>query len=167
MPYEWHPGPAGSQHLHLTAHQALSAQGFVTFIGATAALIAAPALAVLGSPVMWALLPFLIGAVAAIWFALRKNARDRAVTEDLVLTRDQIRLVHRGPHGQQREWQANPYWIRAVLHPVAGPVPHYLTLAGAPREVELGAFLAAEERIALAADLGARLAALRASPARP
>ena len=40
-------------------------------------------------------------------------------------------------------------------------MPNYLTLSGNDREVELGAFLSEEERIALKADLTARLARLR------
>ena len=34
-----------------------------------------------------------------------------------------------------------------------GPVPHYITLRGKGREVEIGSFLSEEERIALYDDL--------------
>jgi uncharacterized membrane protein len=40
-----------------------------------------------------------------------------------------------------------------VLHKKGGPVPEYITLAGGPREVELGAFLSEEERVTLAPEL--------------
>jgi len=48
-----------------------------------------------------------------------------------------------------------------VLHPTAGPVPNYLTLQGGPREVELGAFLSEDERVALKAEVQVALTRLR------
>lgn len=160
MPYQWLPPDGTTERLHLWPHRSLTQRGFVWFIGLTAGLIAVPLMAILGSPVLWALLPFLGAAVWAIWFALRKNGRDRDIVEDLVLSPDLVTLTRHGPGGRQ-DWQANPHWVRARLHPTGGPVPNYLTLKGEGREVELGAFLAEEERVALRADLAERLAALR------
>ena len=51
------------------------------------------------------------------------------------------------------EWQANPHWVRVTLHKTGGPVPNYLTLRGNGREVEIGAFLAEEERLTLQHEL--------------
>ena len=160
MPYEWLPPQGNVQHLHLWPHRSLTQRGFVGFVGVTAALIAAPLLATLGSPVLWALLPFLVGTIWAIWFALRKNGRDRDIVEDLTLAPDHITLVRHGPKGQRQAWEANPYWVRITLHATGGPVPNYLTLKGEGREVELGAFLSEEERVALAGELRRRLARL-------
>ncbi len=56
---------------------------------------------------------------------------------------------------------ANPHWVKPKLHPTGGPVPHYLTLTGGPRVVELGAFLTEDERKILHGELRARLADLR------
>jgi uncharacterized membrane protein len=161
MPHEWQPPEPGRQRLHLWPHRSLNQTGFVWFIGLTTLLIAMPALAVLGNPVLWGLLPFLALAVAGIWFALRKNARDREITEILTLTPDQITLVRHGPRGQRQAWQANPHWVRVECHATGGPVPNYLTLRGGPREVEIGAFLAEEERLALNRELSGKLADLR------
>lgn len=164
MPYEWLPpetGPDGeTRRLHLWPHRPLTQRGFVWFIAGTAGLIAVPLLAVLGSPVLWALLPFLAAAIAAIWVALRKNGRDREILEELTLSPTRITLTRHDRQGR-RDWQANPHWVRPHLHRQGGPVPNYLTLRGGPREVELGAFLSEEERIALQADLTRALAALR------
>lgn len=157
MPYEWLPTEGGEDRLHLWPHRSLTQRGFVGFIGATALLIAVPLFGILGSPVLWALLPFLVGTIWAIWFALRKNGRDRDIVEDLRLSADRITLVRHGPKGQRHDWDANPYWVRISLHETGGPVPNYLTLTGEGREVELGAFLSEEERIALRGDLADRI----------
>ena len=161
MPYEWLPPEGGEDRLQLWPHRSLDQRGFVWFIGMTAALIAAPLLGILGNPVLWVLLPFLTGAVWSIWFALRKNGRDRDIVEELHLSRDRIRLVRHGPKGRRQDWEANPHWLRVTLHPTGGPVPHYLTLKGEGREVELGAFLSEEERLSLEGELQTRVNALR------
>ena len=64
------------------------------------------------------------------------------------------------PGRADRIWQANPYWVRVALRP-NGPVEDYLVLTDGRREVELGAFLSPEERVALKDDLERRLGALR------
>ncbi|MBL9049482.1 MAG: DUF2244 domain-containing protein [Tabrizicola sp.] len=157
MPYEWLPPEGGEDRLQLWPHRSLSQRGFVWFIGATATLIALPLIGLLGNPILWALLPFLLGAIWAIWFALRKNGRDRDILEVLHLGPDRLQLVRLGPKGLRQEWEANPYWVEATLHETGGPVPNYLTLKGDGRAVELGAFLSEEERVALADDLRSRL----------
>lgn len=162
MPYRWtETSPQAPKTLLLWPHRSLPARGFAWFIGLTAALLSVPLLAVLGSPILWALLPFLLATVAGIWIALRRNNRDRSVTETLTLTRDTATLVRREPDGTTRTWQANSHWVRVSLYPTGGPVGDYLTLSGERREVELGAFLTPEERKSLAADLRTLLAQAR------
>ncbi len=161
MPYRW--TAETPERLNLWPHRSLPRQGFVVFIAITAGLLAVPLLAVLGSPILWALLPFLLGAVAAIWLALEKSYRDGEITEVLTLTRDLVTLTRSGPKGQQT-WQANPHWVQVSIYHTGGPVPEYLTLRGNGREVEIGAFLTPEERKALEGELRQRLAALRRAP---
>ena len=161
MPYEWLLSDDGTDRLHLWPHRSLTQRGFVWFVGVTVALIGVPLVGVLGSPVVWALLPFLLATIWAIWFALRKNGRDRDIVEDLHLTQAMVTLTRHGPRGKRQDWEANPYWLRVTLHKTGGPVPNYLTLKAEGREVELGVFLSEDERITLAADLTSRTAALR------
>lgn len=161
MPHEWLPPKGNEQRLHLWPHRSLNQRGFVWFIGLTVALVAVPLLATIGSPVLWALLPFLGGAIWAVWFALRKNGRDRDILEELTLAPDLVTLVRHGPGTLRQDWHANPHWVRVLCAPTGGPVPHYLTLSGGPREVELGAFLSEEERLDLRRELAARLSDLR------
>jgi uncharacterized membrane protein len=161
MPYEWLPTPAPDARLHLWPYRSLPRAGFVWFIGATCLLIAMPLVAVLGTPVLWMLLPFLGIAVAGVWYALHRSYKDAEIVEDLTLSPDTMTLTRHGPRGARADWQANPHWVRVTLHETGGPVPHYLTLSGNGREVELGAFLSEDERIALRADLQTALARMR------
>ncbi len=159
MPYRW--SPTQPHRLTLWPHRSLTPRGRVSFIAVTATLLLLPLLTQLGQPGLWMLLPFLLAALAAISYALDRNSRDRAITEDLSLTPSQISLIRHGPRARRQTWASNPHWVRLTLHATAGPVPNYLTLTGSGREVELGAFLTEAERITLQADLAARLAALR------
>ena len=151
MPYEW-SDENGTQKLDLWAHNSLPARGFVLFIAVTAGLFLLPLVAVLGSPVLWGILPFMLIALAAAWWAMERNRADRQMTEVLTITADKITLMRTDKSGQ-RHWQANPYWIRVACDPKSGPVEHYLTLEGGPRRVEIGAFLTAEERQILEGEL--------------
>jgi len=161
MPYQWLPPDltdSDTRHLRLWPYRSLPRQGFVWFIGGTSALIALPLLAVLGSPVLWGLLPFLVLAVAGVWWALQRSYRDAEIVEDLTLTPGLVTLTRQGPRKAHAEWQANPHWVRVEMHKVGGPVPQYLTLHGGPRPVEIGSFLSEDERVSLSAELRAALA---------
>ena len=148
----------------LWPYRSLPRTGFVWFIAVTAAMISLPLIALIGSPVLWGMLPFLLLAIAAIWWALQRSYRDGAITEHLTICADTMTLIRVGPQGKRAEWQANPYWVTPVLHPTGGPVPNYLTLRGGDREVELGVFLSEPERITLHGDV---ISLLRSSQKLP
>ena len=159
MPLEWRQsgaGPAGAgpvAELRLWPHRSLDARGFATFIWATFLLLLVPLLVVIGTVAMWVLLPFLMAALCMIWIALRTNSAQASLTETLTLSRDRISLERREPRGSVRRWEADPHWVRVSLHRKGGPVENYVTLRGGGREVEIGAFLSPEERLALRDDL--------------
>lgn len=157
MPYEWFPPEGDTHRLHLWPYRSLPRRGMVWFLGGTAAAIALPLLGLLGSPVLWGILPFLLGMLWAIWGALEKSFRDAEIVEELQLTPDRVTLVRHGPKRKRQDWQANPHWVRVTLHATGGPVPQYLTMKGEGREVELGAFLTEAERRTLAAEITAVL----------
>jgi uncharacterized membrane protein len=161
MPYEWLPSDDTEHRLHAWPHRSLTQRGFVWFLGLTISLIALPLVFTLGNAVVWALLPFLLAAIAGIWLALRKNGRDRDVLEELSLSATRVTLTRHGPRGRRQEWEANPHWLRVTLHEAGGPVPNYLTLKAKGREVELGAFLSEAERILLHKELQEVLLAVK------
>lgn len=150
MPYQWTTPPnAPSQQMRLWPHQSLSPRGFTGFILATFVMILIPTLALLGTVLLWGLLPFALLAVAGIYFALQSNYKSRQIEEVLTLDANTARLIHTSPKGEEKEWQCNRYWTTVTTYPSEGPVPHYVTLRGEGREVEIGAFLSEEERITL------------------
>ena len=131
----------------LWPNRSLPNVGFAWTIGIAAGLLSLPLLTLVGTAAMWGLLPFLMIPVIGLWIAIRRNDADGQMTEELTLTPARLHLCRTEPDGTVREWEANPYHVRIDTH--EGPVENYLTLRGGNRVVELGAFLAPEERLDL------------------
>ena len=154
MPYPWTSQPNdATQVMHLKPHESLPPKGMAAFILATFTLILIPALALLGTPLLWALLPFLLLAVWGMYFALQQNHKQRQIFEVLTLKEDSVKLIHTPAKGDAITWDCNRYWTQVTKHETSGPVPNYITLKGMGREVEIGAFLSEDERLALFDDL--------------
>ena len=152
MPYKWSPqdaSPGSVQTLHLWPHRSLSRRGFVAFILITSAFISVPLFPLLGTVVLWGVLPFLILSVGSIWLALERSYRDGRLHEELTIDANEIHLTRISPNGRLQEWECESYWAKAQMHETGGPVPNYVTLSGKGREVEIGAFLSEEERVSL------------------
>lgn len=153
-------GAAPLTTLHIWPHRSLPRGGFVVFIGVTFALLMVPMIAVLGTPVLWGLLPFGLGALALLWYFLERSYKDGTLIEELRLWPDRVELTRHNPRAPRQDWHANPYWVSVQMHAKGGPVENYLTLKGGSREVELGAFLSPEERETLCDELQTELARL-------
>lgn len=151
MPYDWTTSdPEGTtRELHVWPHQSLPPKGMGVVVLGAYLLITVPMYGILGSVAFWGVLPFALLAVGGIWFALNRSYHDRRVIEVLTLTPEMAHLVRQNPNGQRQEWDCNRYWAAPVMHKQGGPMPNYLTLKGGGREVELGAFLSEDERLAL------------------
>lgn len=147
--------------LTLWPNRSLSRRGYVWVMGLVvggAALLLTP---FVGTSAVWMLPPFLAIAPASLWVALRRNYADGRLTEQLTLWPDLITVERREPRGAVHRWQADPHWVRVSLLDDA-PIEKYLTLTGAGRVIELGAFLSPPEREDLYRDLRAALGRLRA-----
>lgn len=124
-----------------------------------AAGLAMPLVGLAGTKAAWGMLPFLVGALVALYLALRRNQADGRLSEELKLWDDLITVVRREPRGRVLSWHANPFWVRVRLYPDAR-LENYLTLQGNGREIELGAFLSPWERETLYNDLSSALSGM-------
>lgn len=163
MPYEWitpkdtDANSTPRVELHLWPYRSLLRRDFVTFISGTIALIALPLIAVLGTPVVWGLLPFLAIALGGIWYAINRSYKDGEILEELRIWPDRMTLDHIHPRRGHHAWEANPYWVQIKIDPKHERITNYITLKGNDREVELGAFLSEDERAALYDELRQKL----------
>ena len=159
MPYRWTTDDPTrpDQELKLWPHNSLPPKGFAAFILATFTLATLPLYGLLGTALLWGMLPFFLVALAGMYYALRRNEADRRILEVLTISREDLHLTRYNPKGDTQDWHCNPYWAKVALHQTGGPVPNYVTLNGSGREVEIGAFLSEDERKALYAELQDRL----------
>ncbi|SEW00261.1 Uncharacterized membrane protein [Cognatiyoonia koreensis] len=156
MPYEWSSEPPHANpdwQLSLWPYRSLLRKDFVLFIGGTAAIISLPLFVVIGTAVLWGLLPFFAMMLGGLWYALHVSYKRGEVLEELTVTDDTAHLTRHNPDGERQDWKANRYWVSVHLHPKGGPVENYITLRGGDREVEIGSFLDSAERLALYGDL--------------
>ena len=149
MTYRW----ITPDRLELRPHRSLPKQGFVIVIALFFTLIMVPLAAMVGTMVLWGLLPFALIALSALWWGLQRSYRDGDILEVLETDGNDLVLTRRDPDGSTRDWRCNLHWARVSKHDRGGPVPHYVTLTGNGREVEIGAFLSEDERPALYQDL--------------
>ncbi|KUF11994.1 DUF2244 domain-containing protein [Pseudoponticoccus marisrubri] len=159
MPYRWSPPAETPLELQLWPHNSLPPQGFAAMILGFFLFASIPLYGLLGTVLLWGILPFMLAATAALYYALRRNARDRQILEVLTITPDMTHLTRTNPDGAVQDWESNTYWVQVALHEKGGPVPFYVTLKGKGREVEIGAFLSEDERKALFSELQDRVRA--------
>jgi uncharacterized membrane protein len=136
----------------LWPNQSLTRLGYRIALGAAGAGLALPLIGLIGTKVFWPLAVFLVLPFLALRFAMRRNARQLRVEERLAIWRDEVRVERREPDGRMLRWQAETMRVRLRLHK-GEKVDDYLTLSGGGREIELGAFLSPEERVALAGEI--------------
>lgn len=157
MTYRW----TTPDRLELRPHRSLPRRGFAGVIGLFFVLILVPLTAMLGTMVLWGLLPFAMIALAALWWGLERSYRDGDILEVLAIEDPEVTLTRTNPDRSVQEWRCNGHWVRVIKHDTGGPVPHYVTLNGNGREVEIGAFLSEDERKALYGELASRMRELR------
>ena len=148
--------------LLLRPNRSLSSSGLAWLLVIVWGLALLPLLSFVGTNALWVMLPFLLGALLALWYSIERNNKDGQLTEELILWHDRISVTRHNPRKPAQSWEANPYWVSVNLRAKGGPVENYLTLKGNGREIELGAFLSPEERFDLRRELDDALRLARA-----
>ncbi|MEM1233730.1 MAG: DUF2244 domain-containing protein [Pseudomonadota bacterium] len=163
MPYEWTRDKDGADELALWPHRSMTRKGFVFFMGATLVLWSIPLLSVLGTAALWWMLPFVLLTVLLLWILIQRNYRDAELSEVLHIDGTETSLHRENPRGPAQDWSCNTHWVSVHMREDNRRLPHYVTLKGAGREVEIGAFLSEDERLELYDELAERLAAAKGS----
>ena len=154
MPHTWTPNaPDTNVVLTLWPYRSLPRKGFAAMVLMAFLLGTVPLYGLLGTVFLWGLLPFIMLMVAALWWGLERSYKDGDILEELRRDGDMLTLTHRPARGETRSWECNIYWARPEMHVHGGPVPHYVTLSGNGRTVEIGSFLSEDERKALYGEL--------------
>ena len=147
MPYHWVDAPQSDEPvLTLRPHRSLPRRGFAAMILFAFTMGTIPLYGLLGTVFLWAILPFVLVMVGALWWGLERSYRDGDILEELKRKGDMLELTHRPARGETKTWECNAYWVRAEMHRKGGPVDHYITLTGNGRVVEIGRFLSEDER---------------------
>ncbi|MDO6481987.1 DUF2244 domain-containing protein [Shimia thalassica] len=158
MPYRWTPqSPDTKVVLTLWPFRSLPRRGFAAMVLMAFSLGTVPLYGLLGSVVLWGILPFILLVVGALWYGLERSYKDGDILEELQRDGDILTLTHRPSRGPTKSWDCNIYWARVEMHVDGGPLPHYVTLTGNGRTVEIGSFLSEDERKVLFTELDAFL----------
>lgn len=160
MPHRWSDTP-NTPALTLWPHRSLPRRGFAAMILFAFTMGTIPLYGLLGTVFLWGILPFILVMVGALWWGLERSYRDGDILELLTLKDGTLTLTHRPAKRETQTWDCNVYWARVEMHVTGGPVPHYVTLTGNGRTVEIGRFLSEDERKTLFAELSDFLASYR------
>jgi uncharacterized membrane protein len=140
----------------LSPHRSLSAEGFKWLIrGAVAANL------VIGLPMYflgaWPVMGFMGLDVFLLWFMFKRSYLDARRSETLLLTDRELIVDRCAPDGEREEHRLDAYWLKVDLQ---GEERLVVTSRG--NRVVIGRFLSPGERVHVADQLKAALAAMRA-----
>lgn len=108
----------------------------------------------------WPIAPFLGADVALLAWAFRASRRAASRHEHVTLTPSELRVARHPVRGKPTEIALNPYWVRVSLEDDVQPA-RKLMLSSHGQSIQLGAFLAPEDRASLSEALKAALRAAK------
>lgn len=144
-------------------HRSLSLRGFRLVMLFAALALMIPLIPTLGTNVAWVLGAFLLFDLALLYGMIQLTYRSGRVREHVRIWRERMEVERIEPNGRRRRWEAHPQWVRVELVDTKR-IPKYLILSSSGRQIELGAFLTAEERVSLADELRGALNRAIAAP---
>ena len=109
----------------------------------------------------WPVTGFLGLDVVLLFLAFRWHDRQTRRAEFVRLDRDDLSVRRLEPDGSSRSWHFEPYWLRVAIE-AGGRHDRRLVLRSHGRQLEIGAFLTADEREELARALEVALREHRA-----
>ena len=149
------PMPAIHFATSLAPHRSLSPEGFRWLIrGVIAANL------VIGTPMLilgaWPVFGFMGLDIWLLWWLFKRNYLDARRSETLVLTDRELIVDRVAPGGEREEHRLDAYWLRVEA------TEERLVLLSRGNRLVIGRFLSPPERMDVAEQLKAALAAMRA-----
>lgn len=108
----------------------------------------------------WPIAPFMGADVALLAWAFHASLRAARRREHVTLTPSELHIARQPARGEPAKVALNPYWVRVDLEGEGRP-SRRLMLSSHGRSVQLGSFLAPEDRVSLAEALKAALRAVK------
>lgn len=141
-----------SRPLHFDAllhpHRSLGPKGFWILMGVVVAISTAAGVAFMLHG-MWPVFGFYGLDVVLLYWAFQASYRSGRLYETVQLSDDELVVRRVQPSGAAREWRFEPTWLRVEIDDPPGHRSP-LVLASHGRRLEIGSFLAPEERRELA-----------------
>ncbi len=139
----------------LSPHRSLSPEGFKWVIrGAIAAnLVIGVPMLILGA---WPVMGFMGLDIWLLWWLFKRSYLDARRSETLVLTDSELLVDRVAPDGEREEHRLDAYWLRIDA------TEDRLVVISKGNRLVIGRFLSPEARLALAEQLKAALADMRA-----
>ncbi len=150
-------------HAKLRPHRSLGRRGLVilfAFIIGVSTLISIPFYLLGALPIVG----FIGLDVVLLVIAFRVSNQRAKAYEELVLTHIELLYRRISWRGRSAEWRFNPLWVRLKRDDHEEFGTQRIALVEGRRQVEMGAFLGAEEKADFAKALGAALATARQGP---
>ena len=146
----------------LSPYRSLSPAGFNLLMMAIVALsfFAGLAFWLMGA---WPVVGFMGLDILLIQFAFRMNYRAARAFEEVEVTRQTLTVRKVSASGRAREFGFNPYWARLEVDRHPDRLISRLSIASHGRRLDIGKFLAPNERESFAAAFSAALAEARAA----
>jgi uncharacterized membrane protein len=142
-------GSAPLLSLTLWPNRSMGKRQFYSMMSVLFGAMMIPVIPFIGSKTVLLVLPFSLTTLFLLFVSVIMNYRAGRLHESITIWPNLIEVKRYEANGTDKNWSANPYWTKVKLYEESQKVENYLTLSGSGREVELGSFLAPNERLAV------------------
>ena len=136
-------------NIRLVPNRSLNSNGTKVVFAVIALGFLLPIIPFIGSPIGTTLTIFSGLTFYLFLTLLQKNFQQGSTFEEVFISKNRIKVVHKEKNKEQLTWECNPYWTKVNLDINNPRLKNYLTLAGKGKRIELGAFLSPDERLEL------------------
>ena len=140
---------APSIKIRLAPNRSLDSHGTKVVFALVACGFLLPIIPFIGSPIGTTLTIFSGLTFYLFLTLLQRNFQQGNTFEEVIISKNKIKVVHQEKNKKQMTWECNPYWTKVHLDINNPKLKNYLTLAGKGKHIELGAFLSPDERLEL------------------